>query len=661
MYCNSINVSEIYKVNKILESSLPIKDRIYTSKQVEQWNSCYSQKNYISQINSYVKGIIKDPNYNETKSYYNNGYSYKNDSSYRNDEFFYFGNLCRIYENSSEIPTKKNIDRYIDYLHSDLRYCQYFSNDSLYINIEQYKGFIKPTPVFADTATIKLTHLYQNGKSQQFALSNHINSTVFDVKDVGLIDSVQIEYTLPFISDFDSIVITKSDTGKVIDGFKIVSFSDKKIAYVQPDIYTLDQTAYDKTGKALTIVSHAYKNVFDLKEGKEAPPYDELIKSMEKADFDSSLFALGKQLVLKTKLNYDMSTLHIVEYKEDIDRFEIKYNQKVDKITTNVTLRNAYPNQKVILNHSENGTKILDKHGDLILKSPHTRLSFVTNSREAQCSNYIKKSRLKECIGCSTRDTFFYIDISNKELKLLDSAYVRGISDERVAISFHEKKSKAQTSWNTYIYNDKFERVNDKVYLNIADYRDVFVAASHNYTFGILDSNGEEVGDPWYRDISEFRNGIAAVTKDFNEDFTTTTKVGFINTKGEYVVPLIYDHKLFADKEQSKTYQSVNNLPLIEIYKFPQIVCKDGLLGWVDFEDNARLTIPIKYVELRPLIGKNNIVFIALKEGNDSEAYGVINKKQEVIIPFKYSFEQVYEKIFETNKFTMDEIEESYL
>ena len=55
--------------------------------------------------------------------------------------------------------------------------------------------------------------------------------------------------------------------------------------------------------------------------------------------------------------------------------------------------------------------------------------------------------------------------------------------------------------------------------------------------WGFIDSNGNELFDEWFYDVSDFSEGFALVQKD--ED----GKAAYINTKGEYITDFIFDYK----------------------------------------------------------------------------------------------------------------------
>ena len=166
------------------------------------------------------------------------------------------------------------------------------------------------------------------------------------------------------------------------------------------------------------------------------------------------------------------------------------------------------------------------------------------------------------------------------------------------------------------------KKISDKAYYDIYTDGDAIVACTKSYEKGLMDSRGNEIGDQDYHSISNFKKGIAAAIKEHTTpNLVVYVHSGFINTKGEVIVPLKYGDKTIAfcrgyiDKEH--------------IYD-PQIVCKDQLLGWVDFDKNAKLTIPIIYHVLIPLPNLlpdhrfKKLLFLASKD-EMANTYGVVD------------------------------------
>lgn len=167
-------------------------------------------------------------------------------------------------------------------------------------------------------------------------------------------------------------------------------------------------------------------------------------------------------------------------------------------------------------------------------------------------------------------------------------------------------------------------------------YEDVAVM-NRNNLMGVLDMRGVEIAAPQYNNLDEYKfvNGLCRVQRK--------DKWGFIDRAGLEVVPVIYDRVYLFDKDGSAKVRQGTGV------------------GRID--RNGKVLVPLKYDNVEPLSDGMYKVVLAKKYGwNDQSGkqvidptydyassfvggyayarlngkYGVINKNNEVKVPFQY-------------------------
>ena len=161
-----------------------------------------------------------------------------------------------------------------------------------------------------------------------------------------------------------------------------------------------------------------------------------------------------------------------------------------------------------------------------------------------------------------------------------------------------------------------------------------------------VDNNKEIIFPRWYDSARPFNpNGLAGVEK--------ANKVGFINKKGEEIIPLAFDRVVAPyasgvvvmekDNEQS-VYDTQGHtvVPSGQYEKFSEfidgyaLVQSKGKYGLIDSLGNE--VLPLVYDDMVALRRKNTTALIGCYKGQllRGGVAGFVNLKNEEVIPFKY-------------------------
>lgn len=130
--------------------------------------------------------------------------------------------------------------------------------------------------------------------------------------------------------------------------------------------------------------------------------------------------------------------------------------------------------------------------------------------------------------------------------------------------------------------------------------------------YGVIDATGREIVPPQYTYAFDFVNGMAKVCKDGTDVYGSNGKWGFIDTKGNVVIPLKYDR--IDGNFDKDSYASAT------LNKKMQIIDKSG----------QTISFPT-CDELRGTFSNSNLA-VALK----NKKYGMVDKTGKVVIPFDY-------------------------
>lgn len=545
------------------------------------------------------------------------------------------------------------LSEYLNYIQSGLSFYQQYSNELLDLRVIHYYGLNsrgvpayipEPIPMLGSDQFIMLTKLYHNGIEEEVNRSSaELNREVFNIDKTVLIDSITVSYSIPFISELDSVIITPSDVGKTVKGFQILELTDNYIYYIEPEKRILETMAYSASGKPLISLYDDRGFDYYLKDSlANSDNLETIISSLDKAKSDSSARCLVENYLVTRKLNYRNYTPKISFCEGNIAKYLIVFEKERAFEKFDVTFSNLSSNQQIFIKQLSSETEFVDSKGATLFKSPLLDLKYVGTEGGVRCANYIKHENREVS---PYKYTYYYVDVVNKKLVELEEAKAfKVMNDNLVAMEISGDSESTKEEFgdrlipesygkDIILFNSKNERVSDDIYSYVGKNNGVIVAYRGDDNT-ILNASGQRVGEQGLRSIDNFHYGLASVSgrRPTDSDYSKGTyfKVGFVNTKGEYVVPLQYD--------------SYEELPHCDYSSGFLMVGKDGLLGVVDMKDSAKLVIPCIYKEMY-LTDDTNKLLYTVNVAGEYERYGVIDEKGETIIPFNYSEYDILEEL----------------
>lgn len=173
-----------------------------------------------------------------------------------------------------------------------------------------------------------------------------------------------------------------------------------------------------------------------------------------------------------------------------------------------------------------------------------------------------------------------------------------------------------------------------------------------NKPYQAIDTSGKVIFEIEAERVYAFSNGMARIQQVNLVNNEWVRGKGYINKKGEVVIPCIYDKvqdfvdgRAWARKKDTKNWtlldQQGNEIPtngyekvgyIMEGYSDRIAVYKDGLMGWIDRD--GKEVIPCQYLGSSTFDKEFGLACVTKSGGN--EVYGFIDKQGETVIPFRY-------------------------
>lgn len=177
------------------------------------------------------------------------------------------------------------------------------------------------------------------------------------------------------------------------------------------------------------------------------------------------------------------------------------------------------------------------------------------------------------------------------------------------------------------------------------------IGYSKNKNWTCINENGETIFRIEAMRVYEFKNGLARVYKNTLVNNQWVTGYGYINQKGEVVIPCDLEKAMdfesdvtWVKKKGEDFYRMINKqgkiIPTKEYKKvknffdFQKDICavfEDGKMGFVDSTGKER--IPCKYTGSS--VFTEGLASVCLANAKE-EAYGFINRNGEAVIPLAY-------------------------
>lgn len=283
-----------------------------------------------------------------------------------------------------------------------------------------------------------------------------------------------------------------------------------------------------------------------------------------------------------------------------------------------------------------------------LLSSFKNKYKFLSNE-----FNGIYKVKLKSKYGYIDKDEKIIIPFDYKELSDVKNGIILGKykgkygilnSLGEVLVPFNSKEkpklfdngmfliyNKSKNS--TTLFNNKGSKINDlSGYSSLSEYKNGMMRVKKGNKYGFINEKGEEVVPTIYQLADQFDNGLAVVVTDEKLKYIINKKGERLNKKGYEKMTKEEENGLrrvslgnkwtYIDREGNEKidliYDMVN--PFMSFYESIATVIKDNKYGFID--SNCRLLIPPKYDDYK---NASEYMIIVYKKGKKGlvNAYGL--------------------------------------
>ena len=127
------------------------------------------------------------------------------------------------------------------------------------------------------------------------------DKAIFPLGKTGILDSVHLEFTIPYLSEIDSVVYESGNFYDEQKGFKFIGLLNDRIGLVEPDEFIIDYRAYNADGQLLKIKNQDAENIYRLKTNEAHLEYEDLVKTIKNSKADSVSNCLAEYLLLSVQ------------------------------------------------------------------------------------------------------------------------------------------------------------------------------------------------------------------------------------------------------------------------------------------------------------------------------------------------------------------------
>ncbi len=600
------------------------------------------QKELTDELNRYSKLPINKI-HRETKKYYKiSKYEYSNSKNYRatsTNEYkrSYLPEEEDFDSHLMEFNFREKDSVFINYIKRGLQFGQFFEKDTnmLYILLEPDNigssgfRFSDSRQLFPYPSTHSTTYddkylkkaYYMNGTTEDNVPSkwcHFLNSTCNIGRKLPL-DSLLVHYSISSICDFDSLVFTSEDLNKTTDDITVTAFEKNNFSYSFKSSEIVEIAGYDKDNKKLR-EKMSCLGVTSFKNGKEGfklwlQNIEDFYYSVKQTDNKEDALKLVEDELISQMLDDSVffeEELHF--FVGNIDRVVLYRAKKRCTNDFDVMFRNVNPNQKYYTNERAENTAIIDEQGKTVLSVPISEARFAY-SKEGYFDWGVQNVHYLDVVG---EDDNYYVDYSTKKItKLENFPTVKALNENLV-------KAWDRSTYSYAIYDNNLNDVSDTVFSDLNLNGELIIGELPNREgYLILDKNGKRLLSYPVSYVAPNYNGLYRV--ELRDYFSS--QIGFLNVKGEWVVPLKYSGI-------DETYDRRDP----DLRGQLQIVANDGY-GLIDLEKNGKLTVPCKYDYLQQIHNTNGTLYVATL----NDKYGIISIDNKVVEPVIHTFEEIKE------------------
>ncbi len=518
--------------------------------------------NFIAELDDKSIDEIKEEINNNIKSFENfakffEGYGFSN-------KIEKIGKEDEKFETAFEIDTT-NIDkllRQFNHIKFEQSFSEYTTELEFGFKENEYQRLMKLGAGIAQRFIPKKIY-YSNGSVRADSISNYEVSFSFEEEwgQTIPIDSVEVNYELHYSANYDEITISLDNPIVNYDGGKIELVKAKdNYAYliISDTINGISEIqGLNKDGKVLGESGHSSSNQSPEKTEKGIKELLGYLKKTQKK-LNNNAFKTTEEF--QNYLRKNLPKLDYFNDKDDLYHKEIYFYGNVKEIklyfAKNPKIRQT---QFRAINTSVFGNYIqMPVEDGVVFLNQEGKEQFKIEGEEFNSLN----SRFYE-------DDNFYYHL-NTEKKLLDTLlvyHIEAFSNGLVGMLFEQEYDKyrlfdlenKQVTTNTFdilkeeeglLFGEKSGRIDEELYIidslgqghllkdvsEIGDsHEGLIVVENKNSKSGFMNSKGEIVIPMIYYDVAEFSDGLSKVKKTSGDNY------GFIDKTGKVILPFIYE------------------------------------------------------------------------------------------------------------------------
>jgi len=351
---------------------------------------------------------------------------------------------------------------------------------------------------FDSEKELKIMNIYYHDgtvDSRETPIPSHsfpLNSIPID--QMKHVDSLQMEFTVMYVSEIDSVHFDKSEIGVQKGDFKLLKMDENYVEYETPNDYypyhkgsILEELYFNSDGKVLETeyslgnvglqtIEEDYIDRLNLR--REYYEYVTIANTKEQV-VNALKYVQLKNFNRYLKETRKQRTL----LKGNIESFTIYQEKRRDTITFLTTLVNANSVQNVYVHELEEETEFIDKNGKKITSIPFP-INFVYYSKESLYSDkffYTEKDDNPE---------YYYLDNDNQTVTKLPYSNMQYLCKSIIRVSTNGTSDfkLISTESNTFLSDKVFNR-----FLILRYTEEGILVNNDEGAFLLLDQNNEVI------------------------------------------------------------------------------------------------------------------------------------------------------------------------
>ncbi len=425
---------------------------------------------------------------------------------------------------------------------------------------------------------------YKNGNVQTDSISDFEIEFEFEGKwkNTNPIDSIDVMYAIEYTSGYNEVTLSREvpqvkykggviSLEKITENYVYITDNDTIKAPIKIQAYNAD-------GKPLYSNGYSYSNT---KPGEQEEVLKEMMVYLEKTikDLEDNKFATVEDY--KSHLRKDIGNLDYFKdtdglfhrelyFKGSVETVRLFFSKEKKEQKVYFTAKNKTKFEDLNIMSIDNGIAFLNIKGEKLFAVTGSEYEAITN-RYFEDDDYYYHLNLKE----KRMDTLLVYDITacdNGLVKILKN------KEEDDYILYSEEHKKINSYQYEYIEDNEsvlFGNRNDNFYFISKKGKEILlknvsrigestegmtIIENEDSIYGFVNSKGEVVVAMIYDEVDNFSDGLANVQKQ-NSDLE-----GYINKEGKVVLPFIYEY----------AHEFINGIACVKYNETYKLIDKTG-------------------------------------------------------------------------------------